>query len=58
VVSHLEDLIAAWNLADFREGTWRNAESIRQDSDLADIPEDTVEKITTFAGEALLVAVP
>jgi hypothetical protein len=58
-VSHLEDLIAAWNLADFREGAWRNAESIWQDSALAaDILEDTIEKITTFAGEALLVPVP
>jgi hypothetical protein len=58
-VSHLEDLIAAWNLADFREGAWRNAESIWQDSALAaDILEGTIEQITTFAGEAMLVAVP
>jgi|SRR5579863_3024533 len=58
-VSHLEDLIAAWNLADFREGAWRNAESIWQDSALAaEILEGTIEQITTFAGEALLVPVP
>lgn len=59
VVSHLEDLIAAWNLADFREGAWRHAESIWQDSALAvDILEGTIEKVTAFASEALLVPVP
>jgi hypothetical protein len=58
-VSHLDDLIAAWNLADFREGAWRHAESIWQDPALAaDILEGTIEKITTFAGEALLTPVP
>jgi hypothetical protein len=58
-VSHLEDLVAAWNLADFREGAWRNAENIWQDSALAaNILEGTIEQITTFGGAALLVAVP
>jgi hypothetical protein len=58
-VSHLEDLIAAWDLAGFREGAWEHAESIWQDSALAtDILEGTMENITTFAGEALLVPVP
>jgi Family of unknown function (DUF5995) len=58
-VSHLEDLIAAWDLAGFREGAWEHAEGIWQDSALAtDILEGTMENITTFAGEALLVPVP
>jgi Family of unknown function (DUF5995) len=58
-VSHLEDLIAAWNLADFREGAWNNAESIWQDSALAaGILEGTMETATTFASEALLIPVP
>jgi hypothetical protein len=58
-VSHLEDLIASWGLADFREGAWRNAESIWQDSTLAaTILEGTIERITAFASEALLVPVP
>jgi len=58
-VSHLEDLIASWNLADFREGAWSNAESIWQDSALAaTILEETMERITAFASEALLVPVP
>jgi len=59
LISHLEDLVAAWNLADFREGAWRHAESIWQDSALAvDILEGTIEQVTGFASEALLVPVP
>jgi hypothetical protein len=58
-VSHLEDLIAAWKLADFREGAWLHAEAIWQNSQLASgILASTTEKITTFASEALLVPVP
>ncbi len=58
-ISHLEDLVASWNLADFREGAWRNAESIWQDSALAaTMLEGTMEKITAFASQALLVPVP
>jgi hypothetical protein len=58
-VSHLEDLIAAWNLAGFREGAWKQAESIWRDSALAnDILEGTTERITTFASEALMTPVP
>jgi len=57
-VSHLEDLFASWDLADFREGAWRHAESIWQDSTLAATSlEGTIEKITAFASEALLVPV-
>jgi hypothetical protein len=59
VVSHLEDLTAAWNLADFREGAWQNAETIWRDSTLAvDILEGTIETVTAAASEALLVPVP
>ena len=58
-VSHLEDLIAAWNVADFRERAWNNAESLWQDSALvAAVLEDAIDGITTFAGNALLVPVP
>jgi hypothetical protein len=59
VVSHLEDLVAAWNLADFREGAWRHAEGMWQDSaHVVDILEGTTENVTAFASEALLVPVP
>lgn len=59
LVSPLEDLVAAWNLADFREGAWQNAEIIWRDSALAvDILEGTIETVTAAAGEALLVPVP
>ena len=48
-VSHLEDLIAAWNLADFREGAWRHAESMWQDSAFAAaILEGTMEQVTNI----------
>jgi len=58
-VSHLEDLMAAWNLADFREGAWDNAQNIWQDSALAaSILEGTMETVTTFASQALLAPVP
>jgi len=58
-VSHLEDLIASWNLADFREGAWVNSEIIWRDSALAAaILEGALEKVTSFASEALLVPVP
>jgi hypothetical protein len=58
-VSHFEDLIAAWNLAEFREGAWLHAENIWNDPALAtEILEGTMERITTFANEALLVPIP
>jgi hypothetical protein len=56
--SHLEDLIAAWDLAGFREGAWLHAENFWQDSALATkVLEGTMEQITTFASEALMVPV-
>ncbi|HEV3332233.1 MAG TPA: DUF5995 family protein [Bryobacteraceae bacterium] len=58
-VSHLEDLIAAWNVSDFRERAWRNAECLWQDSVLgAAILENAIEGLTTFGSNALLVPVP
>jgi hypothetical protein len=58
-VSHLADLIAAWNVADFRERAWRNAESLWQDPELvAAVLEDAIDGLTTFASNALLVPVP
>lgn len=57
--SHLENLIAAWNLAGFREGAWLHAESFWQDSAVAaKILEGSMEQITAFASEALMVQVP
>jgi hypothetical protein len=58
-VSHLEDLIAAWNVAAFREGAWVNAENIWRDPAPAVVLlEETMEAVTTFAGQALLIPVP
>ena len=58
-VSHLEDLIAAWNVAAFREGAWVNAENIWRDPAPAVVLlEETMETLTTFGGQALLVPVP
>jgi hypothetical protein len=57
-VSHLEDLIAAWDLTGFREGAWLHAESIWEDSAVAaKILEGALESITAFASEALLIPV-
>jgi Family of unknown function (DUF5995) len=59
VVSHLEDLIAAWNLGGFREGAWAHAESMWSDPAFAAaILEGTMEQVTAFASEALLIPVP
>jgi hypothetical protein len=58
-VSHLEDLIAAWDLAAAREQAWNTAESLRQDSSFgARIHMDTIDGLTTVIGKALLVPVP
>jgi hypothetical protein len=58
-VSHLEDLIAAWDLAAAREQAWNTAESLRQDSAFgARIHMDTIDGLTTVIGKALLVPVP
>ena len=58
-ISHLEDLIAAWDLAAFREGAWRNADSLWLDCAVAaSILENTIDGVTAFAGKTLLVPVP
>jgi Family of unknown function (DUF5995) len=58
-VSHLEDLIAAWNLAAAREQAWNAAECLWQDSAFAaGILMDTIDGLTTVIGKALLVPVP
>ena len=58
-VSHLEDLIASWDLAGFREGAWSHAENIWNDPVPAvAVLEGTMQKVTTFASEALLIPVP
>lgn len=58
-VTHLEDLIAAWDLAGFREQAWDNAQHLWTDPAIAAaILENTIDRLTTFAGKALLVPVP
>lgn len=58
-VSHLEDLVAAWDLGAAREMAWNNAEGLWQDSVLAaKIRMDTLDGLTTVIGKALLVPVP
>lgn len=58
-VSHLEDLIAAWNVGAAREKAWMNAESLWNLSPLlAAGLMDTIDGFTTVIGKTLLVAVP
>ena len=58
-VTHLEDLIAAWDMAGFREQAWDNAQRLWTDPAVAAaILEDTIDGLTAFATNALLVPVP
>lgn len=60
-VSHLDDTIAAWSIADAREAAWNNAELLWHLSDaplLRDSLMATIDGLTTVAGKALLVPVP
>jgi hypothetical protein len=58
-VSHLEDLIAGWDLAAARESAWNVAEGLWQDAPVASsILMDTIDGLTTVIGKALLVPVP
>jgi hypothetical protein len=58
-VSHLEDLVAAWDLGAAREMAWNTAESLWEDSAFtAGIRMDTIDGLTTVIGKALLVPVP
>ncbi len=60
-VSHLEDLIAAWNIAAAREQAWNHAEALWR---LQDVPLvaagyiDGLDGLTTFGNKALLIPVP
>jgi len=60
-VSHLENLIGAWNIAAAREAAWTNAEVLWE---LQGKPAlyvrwlDGLDGITSVAGKGLLVAVP
>jgi len=60
-VSHLEDTMAAWNVAAAREAAWVNAEvlwSLRGMEPLQSRYLQTLDGMTTVAGKALLVPVP
>lgn len=60
-VSHLEDTVAAWNVAKAREAAWVNAEilwTIRGLPTLWSRYVDTMDGVTTLAGKTLLVPVP
>ena len=58
-VSHLEDIVAAWKISNFREVAWTNAEMLwREPAIGAAVLGDAIGGLTTFAGEALLVPVP
>ncbi len=58
-VSHLEDLIAAWNVSAARERAWKNSESLWNLSPLlAAGLLDTIDGFTTVISRALLVLVP
>lgn len=58
-VSHLGDLIAAWDVAAFREKAWQNAEGLWNDSPIGfGMVKSTIDGITEFASKALLVPVP
>jgi hypothetical protein len=58
-VSHLEDLIATWDLATFREKAWDTAQSLWGDSDAEiNIRMDLRDAIVATLSAALLVPVP
>jgi Family of unknown function (DUF5995) len=58
-VSHLEDLIAGWNVSAAREKAWKNAEHLwNLPAVLASGLMDTIDGFTTVIGKALLVPVP
>lgn len=58
-VSHLEDLIAAWNVSSAREAAWQNAEHLwNYPALLASGLLDTIDGFTAVISKALLVPVP
>lgn len=57
--SHLEDTIAAWNLAAARESAWLGAEALwTEDAAIADIHLGILDGLTTVISKTLLVPVP
>jgi hypothetical protein len=58
-VSHLEDTIAAWNLAAAREKAWNTSESLWQDpAALRAAHMDIIDGLTTVISKVLLVPAP
>jgi hypothetical protein len=60
-VSHLDDTIAAWSMADAREAAWNNAEVLWHLADATALRAafmENLDGLTTVVGKALLVAVP
>jgi hypothetical protein len=58
-VSHVEDTIAAWDLAAAREKAWNTAEVLWQEPPLlAGAHMDVIDGLTTVIGKALLVPAP
>jgi hypothetical protein len=60
-VSHLEDTVAAWNVAAAREAAWVNAEmlwNVRSFPRLSSRYMETLDGIAALAGKTLLVPVP
>lgn len=58
-VSHLEDTIAAWNLAAARENAWNTAQSLWQESvAVAAAHMDIIDGLTTVISKVLLVPAP
>jgi hypothetical protein len=58
-VSHLEDTIAAWNLAAARESAWLAAEALwQEDALIAAVHLKILDGLTTVISKTLLVPVP
>jgi hypothetical protein len=58
-VSHLEDLIATWDLATFREKAWDTAQSLWAESDAEiNLRMELRDAIVATLSAALLVPVP
>jgi hypothetical protein len=58
-LSHLEDTIAAWNLATARENAWNSSENLWQDSPaLRAAHTDIIDGLTSVISKVLLVPVP
>ncbi len=59
VTSHLEDTIAAWNLATARENAWNTAESLWQEPEVLRAAHlDVIDGLTSVISKVLLVPVP